>query len=215
MNRLFILNLSVYIVGLIFLLVVSCKQNTGHVEVGGHVWMTENLKTLTYQNGDSIKVIELDTIWQKEDEGAIARYENNDSLANIYGFLYNWRAINDSRGLCPAGWHVATAAEWQDLIMACGGSDKAASLLKSNNFWLNQHEPILLTNKFKAIPGGNRKENGTFNGIGISGTFWSSTETKSDSAIAFYMNSAHSKVGFKEGHKLNALSCRCVLDYDQ
>ena len=42
------------------------------------------------------------------------------SLA-AYGRLYNWYAVDDARGLCPAGWHVPTDGEWTALetILGC------------------------------------------------------------------------------------------------
>jgi uncharacterized protein (TIGR02145 family) len=47
----------------------------------------------------------------------------NDSAtyAAAYGKLYNWYAVNDSRGLAPAGYHVPTYSEWQTLITTAGG----------------------------------------------------------------------------------------------
>ena len=214
MNRICNLGLIHYVLGLSLSFFISCKQIPEQVELGGHVWKTTNLQTFTYQNGDSIKLIIQDEFWQSETQGAFSKYNNSDSLANIYGLLFNWQAVNDPRGLCPKGWHVATAEEWQDLIDACGGKDKAAMRLKAKDYWIEQHEKILKYNAFRAIPGGNRKENGIFNGLGISGTFWSATETTQDTAWAFFMNSAHARVGSEAGHKLNALSCRCVLDYN-
>ena len=51
-------------------------------------------------------------------------YYNNDSASNagIYGALYNWWAVNDSRKLCPAGWHVPADDEWTILIDYLGGA---------------------------------------------------------------------------------------------
>lgn len=204
-----------YVLGLSIFLFFACSQNPEQVEIGGHIWKTKNLQTSVYRNGDSIKQIISDDLWQAETEGAFSKYNNNDSLAEVYGFLYNWHAINDPRGLCPEGWHVATAEEWLELIEACGGNDIAAMRLKAEICWIRQHEPIQNSNGFNAIPGGNRKESGLFNGLGISSTFWSAEEISADTALAFFMNSAHSKVGSEAGHKLNALSCRCVKDYDQ
>ena len=37
------------------------------------------------------------------------------NVADTYGRLYNWYAVDDARGLCPSGWHVPTDGEWTDL----------------------------------------------------------------------------------------------------
>jgi len=36
------------------------------------------------------------------------------------GGLYNGYAVVDSRGLCPAGFHVSTEAAWIDMELALG-----------------------------------------------------------------------------------------------
>lgn len=51
-----------------------------------------------------------------------------------YGYLYNIEAVTDLRGIAPQDYHVATIAEWQALVQACGGdSEVAGSKLKSEN----------------------------------------------------------------------------------
>jgi uncharacterized protein (TIGR02145 family) len=47
----------------------------------------------------------------------------NDNNEKKYGKLYNWSAVNDSRGLAPIGWHIPTRDEWNTLI----------NFLKNNN----------------------------------------------------------------------------------
>ncbi|MFM7106054.1 MAG: FISUMP domain-containing protein, partial [Flavobacteriales bacterium] len=38
-----------------------------------------------------------------------------------YGYLYSGYTLEDSRGLCPAGWHIPSADEWQELSNFLGG----------------------------------------------------------------------------------------------
>ena len=76
--------------------------------------MAENLKTSSYSNGDPI-LHEIDsTNWLNLDSGAFCWLDNNDGN-DFYGKLYNWYAVQDSRNLCPTGWHVPTNAEWNEL----------------------------------------------------------------------------------------------------
>lgn len=200
-----------YIGFLSFMVLFSCGQMEEYV-VGANIWQTQNLASPVYQNGDTIPYIEDAALWGKTRTGAYTFYNHNDSLANIYGYLYNGYAVLDSRGLCPKGWHVANEQDWQNLISKHQGKELAALHLKSKKYWLHPHKKIYFENTFSALPGGNRKENGDFNGLGLSGTFWTATEVDSTHLLAYYMNTAHSKVGNNVGDKNNALSCRCVKD---
>jgi uncharacterized protein (TIGR02145 family) len=47
--------------------------------------------------------------------------------------MYNWYAVNDSRGLCPTGWHGPTKAEWDVLETFAGGEVVAGGRLRENN----------------------------------------------------------------------------------
>ena len=41
-------------------------------------------------------------------------YENSARNGEFFGKLYNWFAVNDSRGIALAGWHIPTDKEWGD-----------------------------------------------------------------------------------------------------
>lgn len=57
-----------------------------------------------------------------------------DEVQNLddYGRLYNWYAVDDSRGLCPSGWHVPTDGEWPVLTDFLGGASIAGEAMKSS-----------------------------------------------------------------------------------
>ena len=44
--------------------------------------------------------------WISTTDGAYAVYNDDPANADIYGNLYNWYAVNDSRGICPEAFHV-------------------------------------------------------------------------------------------------------------
>ena len=46
----------------------------------------------------------------------------NDSNLEVYGRLYNWYAVDDARGLCPSGWHIASD---EDVSPSFGGESVA------------------------------------------------------------------------------------------
>jgi len=57
--------------------------------------------------------------------GAYCDYNNDIKNVSIYGRLYNWFAIHDSRKIALKGWHVPDYDEWQTLIEFLGGESVA------------------------------------------------------------------------------------------
>ena len=51
---------------------------------------------------------------------------------NEYGRIYNWYAVDDTRGLCPSGWHVPTDGEWTVMTDGLGGESVAGGQMKQN-----------------------------------------------------------------------------------
>ena len=92
-------------------------NNYKTINIGDQVWMAENLKVTKYRNGESIPMIKGELIWKNYTAGAFCYYQNNPDIGEIYGALYNWYAVNDSKGLCPTGWHVPSNDEWENLAL--------------------------------------------------------------------------------------------------
>lgn len=53
--------------------------------------------------------------WANLSKGARCVQNNDEINLPTYGYLYNWFAVVDSRGLAPDGWHVPTDEEWKEL----------------------------------------------------------------------------------------------------
>ena len=125
-------------------------------------------------------------------QGAWAYFFNDASYACPYGKLYNWYAVNDSRGLCPVGWHVPSDAEWSTMInfldpSADGGNhnNNAGIAMKSagtveggNGYWYANDSSAEGTNSsgFSGLPGGYRDSNGGYSDVGSNGAWWSSSQ---------------------------------------
>src|SRR5690606_13951597 len=77
----------------------------------GQEWMAENLRSTTYENGDSVPGVSNYTL-QIPYTGAWSHYNNDDQFEAIHGKYYNWYAAKDSRNVCPAGWHVPALSEF-------------------------------------------------------------------------------------------------------
>jgi TonB family protein len=83
--------------------------------IGSHEWMTKNLNVERFRNGDLIPQAATREDWQSSalnKRPAWCYYNCDPSNADKYGKLYNWYAVNDSRGLAPAGFRVAIAEDW-------------------------------------------------------------------------------------------------------
>ena len=91
------------------------------VGIGDQCWFKENLRSTHYLNGDPIPGDLSASAWSSI--GSQTLYNSDPSNAVAYGRLYNWFAVNDSRGLCPAGWHVPSDADWIVLESFLGMSE--------------------------------------------------------------------------------------------
>ncbi len=79
-----------------------------------------------YRNGDPIPNVTDDGTWRTLSTGAYCNYNSDKADAALYGRLYNWYAVDDSRSIAPEGWHVATDDEWKQLEMYLGMSQAEA-----------------------------------------------------------------------------------------
>ena len=85
------------------------------VTIVDQCWFVQNLEAVDYRNWDAIQNLQNSTEWASANAGEVGAwcdYGNNDEYVHAHGKLYNWYAVNDSRGLCPNGWHVPTDGEW-------------------------------------------------------------------------------------------------------
>ena len=85
------------------------------VQAGSQLWMQENLKTTSYRDGSGIPNVPDSTAWGNLTTGAYCDYHNLPAEGVYYGHLYNFYAVDDSRKICPLGWHVPSHSEWNIL----------------------------------------------------------------------------------------------------
>ncbi|MFZ4521489.1 MAG: fibrobacter succinogenes major paralogous domain-containing protein [Bacteroidales bacterium] len=157
-------------------LVTDIDGNTYHmVTIGTQVWLRENLKTTHYRNGAAIPLVNNSATWGTLSTGAYCYFNNDPSNNQLFGKLYNWYAVNDSRKLAPAGWHVPTISEWNILYEYLGGKAVAGGKMKSTgtDYWRSPNTGASNSSGFTGYPGGN------CSGVGFTysknyGNFWSS-----------------------------------------
>lgn len=140
------------------------------IKIGNQIWMSENLKTTKYRNGESIPNVSDYKQWSKLTEGAYCFYGNDENNANIYGNLYNWHAIMDSRNIAPQGWHVPTDAEWRTLNKHIRGKGNMKKL--GIQYWYHEAKK---ESGFSALPGGFRVSDGEFAGKNFGASWWTSS----------------------------------------
>ncbi|MCX6225745.1 MAG: hypothetical protein NTV01_13505, partial [Bacteroidia bacterium] len=94
--------------------------NLYHVKkIGKQYWTVENLKTTRLNDGTAIPNVTNSSSWSKLTSMAYCWYDNDPVNKTDYGALYNWFAV-DTKKLAPRGWHVATLADWNQMIDPLG-----------------------------------------------------------------------------------------------
>lgn len=185
------------------------------VTIGSQVWMKENLKTRTYNDGTSIVRIDSNSGWYSNfTTPAYTVYNNDNSLINDYGILYNWLAATNSKGVCPAGWIIPSLADWDAMIDYLGGSDVAGGKLKQTGyeFWSSPNSAATNSSGFTAIPSGMRAAaTGEFYHLGKLAAWWTSTEYDDENAYIrnVWYNSGEIERGMG---KFVGFSVRCIND---
>jgi uncharacterized protein (TIGR02145 family) len=189
------------------------------VQIGTQCWMKENLKARNYKNGTTIPEITSITTWYNNSTGARCWYKNDSFYyAATYGALYNWYAVVNSNGLCPAGWHVPTDAEWTILENFLGGDSIAGGSLKETGtiHWNIPNTGATNSSGFNALPGGLREGiqySGWFGGIWNSGFWWSSSAYSTENARHRSLEyNAIWVINWWSISKKYGLSVRCVRD---
>jgi uncharacterized protein (TIGR02145 family) len=126
------------------------------VIIDGKQWMKKNLNVSKYKNGDVIPEVTDPAIWDTLTTGAWCYYENDTANGPVIGKLYNWYAINDPRGLAPAGWHIPTDAEWTTLTTFLGGENVAGKKIKESGTtnWATSNSYASNQSGFTALPSG-------------------------------------------------------------
>ena len=196
--------------------VTDIDGNVYHtVKIGTQVWLVENLKVTKYRNGDPIPNVTNDTQWSKLSTGAYCYYNNVSDSGIIYGKLYNWYAVIDTRNIAPIGWHIATDAEWTTLFNFLGSDSLAGGKLKEKgtNHWNNPNTGATNEKGFTALPGGNRYYfTGEFKYIRKYGLFWSTTQLSTDWANRYCLSYASSNVSHAACQKRDGNTVRCLKD---
>lgn len=157
------------------------------VMIGGKRWMGENM---SYQISSES--------WC---------YNNANSNCGKYGKLYSWKM---AMTVCPAGFHLPSRQEWNNLEQAVSKS-AAGKKLKARIGW-NKNGNGTDEYGFLALPGGYRRSDGTFFNAGDHGNWWIATEGDGSLAYGRGMYHSYDHVYELSYGKDYGFSVRCVAD---
>ncbi|MEI6091364.1 MAG: FISUMP domain-containing protein [bacterium] len=185
------------------------------IKIGNQIWMGCNLDVDTYRNGERILNARDSAAWANFDDTSRVScyYDYNPDNGQIYGKLYSWYAVSNPRGLAPAGWHIPTKAEWEELVNYLGGNDVAGGKLKStgtvetgDGLWNAPNIGATNETGFSALPGGLNNRFGICSSIGYVAYYWSS------SYYNMAISSNDATISFWKRDFSNAYSIRCIKD---
>ncbi len=184
------------------------------VQIGGQCWMAENLNIGTMINGSDNQTD--DEVFEKY------CYKNKTSNCDTYGGLYQWNEMMQYdttlgiQGICPAGWHLPTDAEWCILER-----EVDTNISCSNIGWRGVNGGRKLKQggdrSFKVVLAGTRDIDGKFYSCRKTTIFWSSSASPPNenctSAWERYLDESHATVYRHYLGKGLGLSVRCIEDY--
>ena len=186
------------------------------VQIGDQVWMAQNLNYAS--------------------EGSSC-FNDTAAYCELFGRLYYWSAAMDSvgtwsdngkgcgfkksctptypvRGVCPEGWHLPSAEEFETLVATVGGLDSVSIKLMSplgwyDHFMTRQFNPNNSTG-FSAIAAGGKSTESGYWGIGRGAGFFSSTDYNTYNARNMSLYPGEPAVGTNSKNGME--SVRCVKD---
>jgi uncharacterized protein (TIGR02145 family) len=185
------------------------EVNKNELIIGNQIWMTSNLKTTKFRNGDELQYIKSEEEWELamvNKEPGYCFYDHDPENGESKGYLYNWYAINDKRGLAPIGWKIPNINDFEILIKYLTPNEEVFSLEGKNGLHkvfrsIDLREKLIIksqwsgiywntdneVNLFKAIPSGGRGMNG-FNYGSVMAFWWCYNEFNEDGAYFFNIN---------------------------
>ena len=217
---------------------VASETTIEEVKIGNQIWMAKNLDVTHFRNGDPIPEAKTDKDWVKagkKKQPAWCYYDNDSKNGKKYGVLYNWYAVNDSRGLSPIGYKIAEDSDWLILNKLLSKNVDRDSFgetlgvqtgmkLRSKEGWSKKDSRNEIGTDeygFSALPGGWRNKDGLFSSILTSFGCWVKIDLESmyparldyigySRCLTIYNNQS----GFHEctSSKSEGMSVRCMKE---
>jgi uncharacterized protein (TIGR02145 family) len=194
------------------------------VLIGTQCWMAQNLNIGTAIPGEQ----------NQTNNATIEKYCYGDLAANcnVYGGLYQWAEVvqylngatnttswnpvptGNVKGICPAGWHLPSDAEWTILTTYLGGESVAGGKMKETGttHWLSPNNGATNSSGFTGLPGGGSGGDGAFVSLTSRAYFWSTLEYSTTNAWDRDLYFANANVYRNYYNKSYGFSVRCLQD---
>jgi uncharacterized protein (TIGR02145 family) len=156
--------------------------------------------------------------------GSRCNKDDPDNCAT-YGRLYSWNEAMNSeaasdkipsgvRGICPKGWHIPSASEYNELIAFNGKLQTAGIHLRdTSSLWKQEAHHADNSSGFSALPGGSLSGDSTFYPIGYLARFLTSSAGGTAGSYLRVDVSTTDAVPMSAASDVNdKSSCRCVKD---
>ncbi len=192
--------------------------------IGTQCWMKENLNIGTRVTSTA----------NQSDNTVIEKYcyDDLDTNCTEFGGFYQWGEMvqylngasntaswnpvpaGNVTGICPAGWHLPTDAEWTTLTTFLGGESLAGGKMKEVGIlhWESPNTGATNASGFTALGAGSRITGGGFGNYPYYSYWWTASE--SAATTGYYRNCSYSSVSSTRfsGSKAYGFSVRCLKD---
>jgi uncharacterized protein (TIGR02145 family) len=179
------------------------------VNIGSQQWIVENFKCTKYANGSAIPNITNNALWAADINGAYSWYNNDIVNKADYGALYNYYAVDNGLACLQkdsvqeSGWRIPTVSDFDTLSAYLGGDIISGIKLKEagTTHWDAPNTGATNESGFTALGAGQRYDSGSFEIMGLVGSFWASSLggdffTLFNDSTLLANSSADSKYGF-------------------
>lgn len=191
--------------------VIYNGQTYNTIQINSQCWLKESL---------NVGII-IDSNQNQTNNGIIEKfcYHNDPAHCGVYGGLYMWEEAMQyvitpgAQGICPAGWHIPTDTEWNDLASFLGGLNIAGGKLKETGLthWWSPNTGASNETGFTGIPGGFRDHSGHwFGDMGGNLYMYSSTQLNQYDSKKWNLNWLDGILHTMSGFKTDAVSIRCI-----
>jgi len=201
------------------------------VKIGTQIWMAENLAYLPSVSPPNEGSVSIPFYYVYNYFGTDVNEAKETPDYSLYGTYYNWPAAlqgesgsekdpSGTRGVCPAGWHLPSNAEWEklnDYVKNDGYLGEVGLVLKTVSGWIPESGNGTDEYGFSALPNGGRPvEMGVmFGSGGLNAHWWSCTDNNTPNGWMWditYNDLWSMSFIIAGSNKAFAFGVRCVRD---
>ena len=199
--------------------------------INGKEWMTEDLAVTRFSNGDPLNQITGTNNWNSSTCASPGYIINNTFSSLGTKIYYNCYVIQDSRNICPIGWHVATEQDYIDVLNLVDTmtlsttsygfqwENAGPAFKKQNAGWTSINYPagLSLNSTYLGFESFGHVSCTNANSFGYEGNIdhysWTGTNWGPNSGnLGFRLNNNVDNVYFEDYGSDTMLPCRCVKD---